>query len=707
MAWFDRRWQYRKSHVINSAAGAGTNYQIPIHVHGEIGSDSGNDVYLNGKGKSDYGDVRFTAADGITELDYWLDEAPLDDMLLSSRSVRWSVRFVGNYDRTYVCYIDSISVQASIMYYDHTLGLWASPVLLGSMLDLDMHRSPGMGIDSSGYIHVFYGPHADDSMWYQKSSNPEDISSWSVRVDVVNGELSTYPQVIVLSDDTILCFYRQHNGANRPIRYVKSDDGGSSWDLPVSVLDHGATFIPYFKVIKASTSDRIHLVWDIHYTAVGERRNIFYAYCDALGTWWNVDGSHSEAVISKAEADAEYLALSTEPDASYTYDIKDDSGENPYIGYYDDVGATINIKMLYWTGAVWQDRTVFSPQTNGKPEVFLNVVSSSDIYCYFAHQYNVEEYYTDDSGATWANTTHLTTNGVSDYCYAGHGLVQNSDNEVMMLYSKGLLSGSLYSHFYWYDADADTSQPVRAIKTFWVEVTGDLGAGNVRIYIYYGNAAASTTSDGDATFLDFDANDDLVQFNADWNKESGDNAALDADSHARATIKLPDTSAVTFTSYSRSISWPTTHDIVVRLYQALVAPTDYPYGGLYCYSASGIGLLIGPRGGAATTNRLYNGSNWTFGTFEETVMWWWDFYIDPVNRDALEVDIEDGDNYGVVKAYQFDEVLDEIRLNVGVGASLHTGWFGPLTVRKFTDPEPAHGAWGREYRVPRLQGFVM
>ena len=40
-------WSYRKSHVINSAAGAGTDYQVKIVVHYGSGADSGENVYLN------------------------------------------------------------------------------------------------------------------------------------------------------------------------------------------------------------------------------------------------------------------------------------------------------------------------------------------------------------------------------------------------------------------------------------------------------------------------------------------------------------------------------------------------------------------------------------------------------------------------------------------------------------------------------------
>ena len=44
------------------------NYQLTT------ASDSGEDVYLNGKCRTDFGDIRFTDDDGVTLLDYWMEE---------------------------------------------------------------------------------------------------------------------------------------------------------------------------------------------------------------------------------------------------------------------------------------------------------------------------------------------------------------------------------------------------------------------------------------------------------------------------------------------------------------------------------------------------------------------------------------------------------------------------------------------------------
>jgi len=72
--WFED-WEYRKSHnLIGSTTGPVTDYQIRITAHYGNGTDSGENIYLNGKCRTDFGDIRFTASDGSTLLNYWIEK---------------------------------------------------------------------------------------------------------------------------------------------------------------------------------------------------------------------------------------------------------------------------------------------------------------------------------------------------------------------------------------------------------------------------------------------------------------------------------------------------------------------------------------------------------------------------------------------------------------------------------------------------------
>ena len=73
-------WSYRKKITIQENAGQDlTDYQIKIVVHYGFGTDSDGDIYLGGKCKSDFGDVRFTKDDGKTLLSYWMEEKVDED----------------------------------------------------------------------------------------------------------------------------------------------------------------------------------------------------------------------------------------------------------------------------------------------------------------------------------------------------------------------------------------------------------------------------------------------------------------------------------------------------------------------------------------------------------------------------------------------------------------------------------------------------
>ena len=65
-------WNNRVSHVLTAGAGAGTNYQMRVHVHFAAGANSGEDIYVDGQCNTDFSDIRFTSSDEQTLLSYWL-----------------------------------------------------------------------------------------------------------------------------------------------------------------------------------------------------------------------------------------------------------------------------------------------------------------------------------------------------------------------------------------------------------------------------------------------------------------------------------------------------------------------------------------------------------------------------------------------------------------------------------------------------------
>jgi len=116
----------RKSHVIYGAAGAGTNYQMRIKVHYDSGTDNGEDVYLNHNGRMDFGDVRFVDDDGVTELNYWIQE-----------------KVYGRYAIFWVEVRDNLSLQSQIiyMYYGNIKATSASSITDTFIVAMDTERT--------------------------------------------------------------------------------------------------------------------------------------------------------------------------------------------------------------------------------------------------------------------------------------------------------------------------------------------------------------------------------------------------------------------------------------------------------------------------------------------------------------------------------------------------------------------------------------
>ena len=70
---FPDDWQYRKNHTIVSNVNAGVDYPVRVITYYGSGTDGGENVYLNGHCRADFGDVRFADQTGWTLLDCWME----------------------------------------------------------------------------------------------------------------------------------------------------------------------------------------------------------------------------------------------------------------------------------------------------------------------------------------------------------------------------------------------------------------------------------------------------------------------------------------------------------------------------------------------------------------------------------------------------------------------------------------------------------
>ena len=74
--WYNSNWGYRRQGNVTASAACGnlSGYQMELKLHYGAGNSSGGEVFLNGSSLANFSDIRFTAGDGVTLLDHWVQE---------------------------------------------------------------------------------------------------------------------------------------------------------------------------------------------------------------------------------------------------------------------------------------------------------------------------------------------------------------------------------------------------------------------------------------------------------------------------------------------------------------------------------------------------------------------------------------------------------------------------------------------------------
>jgi hypothetical protein len=214
---------------------------------------------------------------------------------------------------------------------------------------------------------------------------------------------------------------------------------------------------------------------------------------------------------------------------------------------------------------------------------------------------------------------------------------------------------------------------------FWVEVADDLSTNAVTIYIYYGKSDATTTSNGDNTFPFFDDFEDGVINTNKWVTsgtvtETGGylQCGSGADSLAR----------------QNSANYPLVGPGYAIRQRALVSVVDsvYAYLGFSDETLTNYALCPNSYYSSITKNSVsYQYTDWGVGTAYAIydILW---------TSAAVKYYCN-----GVLKATHTTYVPT---VNMGAYQRAYTttvytrcDW---ILIRKYVDPEPAHGSWGSE-----------
>ena len=276
-------------------------------------------------------------------------------------------------NRVYIAY-QGPDYDPYIFYYDVTNGTISSSVKVGDNPTAnvrwgDAHGAPTLWIDPDGYIHVLYGGHGT-AIKHSKSTNPHDISSWTLLSDF--SSKGTYPHQVV-NGSNVYVFYRHDD-----VRwYKKSTDGGNTFGGDIQWCSTGGVYYAYvrkgnkvhFALMRVGSGELRYCYFDLtddtFHKMDGTQLSIPFAFTDADLAWTSPTGYQEQAAIAVDDEGHIYILAYARP-----------SHSTPAIEHGD-------VYAIKWNGSSWEAKDTGLDVEFASGAQYLAVKSSSEIYLYF------------------------------------------------------------------------------------------------------------------------------------------------------------------------------------------------------------------------------------------------------------------------------------------------------------------------------------
>jgi len=372
----------------------------------------------------------------------------------SSSILQWyqkpsSIRFVGEYDRTYISWI-SQSGKIQIRYYDNIKNVF-SPVYTVDDLyphfkieSKDDHNAPSLLILPDGNILIFYVVHdVNDSFFMKQTVRAEDISSWTARKNISDPGPSSpynYPQARRLENGDIFLFYRHGYHYNSNEYYKISKDNGQTWESAVKLIDFGSDGV--YALIFAK-NETIHVTWSEALPAP-PRKNVYYIYSPDKGiTWMKKNKTKLTLPATRDNAD---MVFDSEYEANSVWDIVADEKNNPFIVFAYKQDPEHQYLFAQWDKASWTtDFITMSEQLYGNGHFFSGgiVIDPHDVYTVYLSKkrgrLEIEKWKSKDKGKTWRLAEEITKDSGQDNFRMQ--LVENYTDNLRLVWASGVYEG--------------------------------------------------------------------------------------------------------------------------------------------------------------------------------------------------------------------------------------------------------------------------
>jgi hypothetical protein len=660
-------WEYRKSHVIHTSSGAGTNYQIPITVYAGSGTDDANNVYLANHARPDFGDVRFAASDGTTPLNYWME----GNFTVSN----WS-KYAGN----------PVLPKGT----DKFSG-WGSVVKNGTTYHMYYSYSAGDGIDKIGHATS-----SDGKSWTKDSAhNPVlqkgelgKFDDYQVWLPIVWIEGSTWymlytgqnsaggsagpTKAIGLAESTDGLTWTRMNSGNAVLTGTPGRwDGGDVYSQGQveagSIMKVGSTYYLYYNSFNLNPQ-------------LGGGRSVGIATSTDL-MFWTKDPANPIMLGGR-------FCAGVFKRGSYYYLLVphftgSDDVSKPDVELYRDTSPTFYRSSRVFLGY---------PITRGGADAFdsggLDVpfVLTDDV---------TRSTFSDSNNQLW-----VYYGGGTSSVYGGINPGNGGTQEGMVI-----------------EPNIDVALATGSHARFWVQVAGNLTASTQTIYVYYGKSDAASTSDGAKTFLAFNDFTQAPTNEADGAFKITDGTYLDTDGvgtgdawHGPRTnlgiigqsnfrFRYAPKEVADVAGLEREMVFLTDstgriiYSVVMGDYREDVADTQ-----LQLFENGGTDYAgITPSGSAQLYDSNQSGA-WSDGEFAVEIL---------RSGSTVTLNSNSGLASGMVQLYSGDSDLTTLISGVKVtiqgyssNPEIPTHEVNYFFLSKYVNPEPVQGTWGKEEIQP-------
>jgi hypothetical protein len=333
----------------------------------------------------------------------------------------------GAHSRTYVGWVDSEG-NIRVASYDHDTQA-RTVATIRANFQIDDHVNPSLLVRPDGRLIAFYSAHIGTAMYYRQTVRPEDVTSWgperTVPTNVGSTWGYTYPNPVQLSaeGDRIWLFWR---GGNFNPTFSTSDDA-LTW-APARSLVNSPGHRPYLKVA-SDGDDEIHFA----FTQAHPRNavtNIYYARYQA-GNLHRANDSLIEPVsalpMSLTQPEKVYDAAAHGNVKAWVHDVAIGQDGNPIVVFATfPTNGDHRYHYARWNGTRWVDREFahaggsMSPdghEPNYSGGATLDHEDPSRVYLsrQIGGVFQIEQWTTDDGGATWASRTVTAAAGGGNY----------------------------------------------------------------------------------------------------------------------------------------------------------------------------------------------------------------------------------------------------------------------------------------------------